>query len=605
MKKFLRLKEYFYKYRWSIVSGFGFLLLTNITSLAAPWVLKLAIDSLKSSLSLTPKTLLFYASLLVGVTIVQGAFRFFTRLILIGISRRIEYDFRNEILSHLQKLPWSFFTENKTGDIMTRTTEDLNAVRMALGPGFMHFFNTLVLFLAAGGLLFYINPRLAFFALLPLPLLSFMIRTLSRRIYQHFRGIQQQLADISTRVQENFAGIRIIKAYLQEEAELQAINKLGKEYVQKNLRLARIWGLFLPLMMLTSGLGAVIVLWLGGRQVIQGTLSLGEFVAFNSYLAMLIFPMMAMGWVINLFQRGAASMDRIVYILDEPPQEDIEIAPAHVIDTNIFQGQLEFRNLSFSYGKSTENRWTLKDINLVIPAGTTLGIVGPVGAGKSTLANLIPRLLEVTQGELLLDGVEISKLPLKELRKLVGYVPQESFLFSTSLKENILYGLDNLPAGLNVNEMERILHVSRIAELLQEAESFPEKFDTKLGERGVTLSGGQRQRTALARALVMEPKILILDDAFASVDTYTEGKILQHLKPFMTKRTCIIISHRISTLKDANQIIVLQEGQITEQGTHEELIQNNGFYTQIYHKQLLLDKLGTSRPLKGIIPNQF
>jgi len=592
LKKFLRLKKYFRQYRWSILAGFVFLLLTNMVSLAAPWILKNAIDSLNPSLA--PQTLLFYAALIVGVTVIQGVFRFLTRLILIGTSRRIEYDFRNDILAHLQRLPWAFFTENKTGDIMTRASEDLSAVRMALGPGFMHFFNTLVLFLAASGLLFYINPRLAFFALLPLPLLSFMIRTLSRRLYRHFRAVQQQLARISTRVQENFAGIRIIKTYLREEEEVQAIRKLGREYIQENLRLARIWGFFMPLMMFTSSLGAVIVLWLGGRQVIQGSLTLGEFVAFNSYLAMLIFPMMAMGWVINLFQRGAASLDRIAHILDEPPQEDVG---ADLCVGPIKGGQrrpplLEFRNLSFAY---EEERWILKDINLVIPAGSTLGIVGPVGAGKTTLANLIPRLLEVTKGELLLDGVEVQKLPLKQLRRLVGYVPQESFLFAASLKENILYGLDSLPP--DGDGMERILRVSRIAELLQEVESFPEKFDTQLGERGITLSGGQRQRTALARALVMEPKILILDDAFASVDTFTEGKILAHLKPFMAKRTCIIISHRISTLKDADRIIVLEEGRITEQGQHQELLQNNGFYAQIYRKQLLLEEIGCSRKL--------
>jgi ATP-binding cassette subfamily B protein len=342
----------------------------------------------------------------------------------------------------------------------------------------------------------------------------------------------------------------------------------------------------MPLMMFTSGLGAVIVLWLGGRQVIQGSLTLGEFVAFNSYLSMLIFPMMAIGWVINLFQRGAASLDRIAHILDEPPQEEKPVVSRQSSVISQFRGQLEFRNLSFSYEK---NRWILKDINLVIPAGSTLGIVGPVGAGKTTLANLIPRLLEVTKGELLLDGVEVQRLPLKQLRKLVGYVPQESFLFSASLKENILYGLDSLPP--DGDGMERILRVSRIAELLQEAESFPEKFDTQLGERGITLSGGQRQRTALARALVREPKILILDDAFASVDTFTEGRILNHLKPFMAERTCIIISHRVSTLKDADCIIVLQDGQIAEQGRHEELLQNDGFYAQIYRKQLLLEAI--------------
>ena len=583
MKKFfLRLKKYFYRYRYSIIAGSVCMLLGNLLSLAAPWVLKEAIDRLTPAI--TPRDLLFYAALIVGVTIVQGIFRFLTRRILIGTSRRIEYDFRNDILAHLQRLPWSFFRRNKTGDIMSRTTEDLNSVRMALGPGFMHFCNTLLLFLAVSGLLFHLNPRLAFFALLPLPCLSFAIRRLSRRLYRNFRNSQQQLAAISSRVQESFSGIRIIKAYCLEKAQVELIRRLGREYIDKNLRLARIWGMFFPLMMFTSGLAALIILWLGGRQVIQGTLSLGEFVAFNSYLAMLIFPMMAMGWVINLFQRGTAALDRICYILDTPPQPDVQpSSPAPA--ASAWQGRLEFRNLGFCY----EGRRVLAGINLTVEAGTTLGVVGAVGSGKSTLANLIVRLLEPTEGEILLDGVDIRRLPLQQLRRIIGYVPQEGFLFSTSLKENILYGVDCSPP--ECDEMAKMLQVAEIAQLRREAESFPRQFETRLGERGITLSGGQRQRTALARALALEPKILLLDDAFASVDSYTEKKILQELRPFAAKRTCIIISHRVCTLQHADQIIVLREGRIKERGTHEQLIKNEGFYARIYRKQLLLEEL--------------
>ncbi len=588
MKKFFRLKKYFYQYRWSILAGLIFLLLTNLVSLAAPWILKNAIDQLR--VSITSKALLGYALLIVGVTAVQGFFRFLVRFILIGTSRKIEYHFRNEILAHLQKLPWAFYVNNKTGDIMARVTEDLNAVRMAIGPGIMHFFNTIVLFIAASVLMFYINPKLAFYALLPLPVLSFLIRILSKRLYGHFQAVQRQLAAISTRVQENFAGIRIIKAYCREESEIRAVKELGEEYVRENMSLARVWGVFMPLMLFTSSLGMLIVIWLGGGQVIEGRLSLGEFVAFNGYLAMLIFPMMAMGWVVNLFQRGAVSMDRIAYLLDEPAQEK-EVSPIKPPKSG-FMGQLEFRNLSFCYEAADKKTPALNDINLKIPAGSSLGIIGPVGAGKTTLANLVPRLLEATRGQALLDGIDTKKMPLKDLRGQIGYVPQESFLFSTSLKENILYGQRCMSP--DCDEMEKIEGVSRIAELFKEVESFPGKFETRLGERGITLSGGQRQRTALARALVMEPNILILDDAFASVDSYTEGKILNHLKPFMAKRTCIIISHRISTIKDADHIIVLQEGRITERGNHAELLNNNGFYAKTYAKQILLDELRKS-----------
>ncbi|MBI5789104.1 MAG: ABC transporter ATP-binding protein [Candidatus Schekmanbacteria bacterium] len=582
MKNFLRLKKYFYQYRKSILAGVMCLVLTNLVSLTAPWVLKTAIDQLRQSL--THKRLFYYAALILGISIVQGIFRYLTRQILIGASRHIEYHFRNDITLHLQKLPWSFFIKHKTGDILARTTEDLNAVRMAIGPGIMHFSHTIVLFFVVAGLLFYINPVLAFWALLPLPVFSLYIKKNTKRVYQSFMSVQQKLSALTSHVQENFSGIRIIQAYQREEASIETFQKLGREYIQGNMELARYWGLLLPLMMLIYGLGQIIVLMLGGRQIILGQLSLGEFVAFNAYLAMLLFPMMALGWVMNLFQRGAAAMERISLILDEPEQENrgqLSETPA--------KGEIEFRHLHFSY-ETQNKKWALKNINLKIPAGTTLGIVGAVGAGKTTLVNLLPRLLEISQGQILIDNQEIRNIPLKALRSLIGYVPQEGFLFSASIKENILYGFECLID--KCNEEEKIIEAAQISQIWEEIHTLPERFETKLGERGITLSGGQRQRTALARALIRDPKILILDDSFASVDTYTERKILQHLKPFMAGRTCLIISHRISTVMDADRIIVLDEGEIVQQGRHEDLIRNpDGFYAKTYAKQLLLDEI--------------
>ena len=544
-------------------------------ALLIPYVLRYTIDGLKTLMN--KETLLLYALLIVSISIMAGFFRFLMTRRLMGVAFQIEYELRNDLFSHLQKLSLSYFHKTKTGDIMARATNDLKAVRMLVGPGIRNLLNTIIMGSAAIILMLIIDYKLTLYSLIPLPVLTIAVTIFSSRIFYRFQKVQEQFSSISVGVQENLTGIRVVKAYVQEGNEKRKFKQLNQDYMDKNISLVKIWGLFFPFIMLIAGIGMVIVLWLGGRLVIGGKISLGQFVQFNGYLMMLTWPMMALGWAINLVQRGSASMGRLIEILDQAPEiKDSE----YLEDIRTLEGEIEFKNVSFAYDKKV----VLKNIDLKIPKGITIGIIGPTGSGKSTLVNLIPRLLEVREGSLTIDGMEIKSIPLKILRKNIGYVPQETFLFSESLKENIIYGLE----GFDEAKLRRAVSISALSD---EIERFSQRYETPVGERGVTLSGGQKQRTALSRAIIGEPKILILDDAFSSVDVHTEEKILKQLRKFRKRRTCILVSHRTSTIEDADWIVVLKDGRIVEQGTHEELVARSGIYTDIWLQQQLREEL--------------
>ncbi|MCK4617657.1 ABC transporter ATP-binding protein [Candidatus Aerophobetes bacterium] len=571
----IRLKAYLLKHKRNLILAVFFSVGTNLLALLIPYVLRYTIDDLKTLMN--KETLLLYALLIVSISIMAGFFRFLMTRRLIGVAFQIEYELRNDLFSHLQKLSLSYFHKTKTGDIMARATNDLKAVRMLVGPGIRNLLNTIIMGSAAIILMLIIDYKLTLYSLIPLPVLTIAVTIFSSRIFYRFQKVQEQFSSISVGVQENLTGIRVVKAYVQEGNEKRKFKQLNQDYMDKNISLVKIWGLFFPFIMLIAGIGMVIVLWLGGRLVMAGKISLGQFVQFNGYLMMLTWPMMALGWAINLVQRGSASMGRLIEILDQAPEiKDSE----YLEDIRTLEGEIEFKNVSFAYDKKV----ILKNIDLKIPKGITIGIIGPTGSGKSTLVNLIPRLLEVREGSLTIDGMEIKSIPLKILRKNIGYVPQETFLFSESLKENIIYGLE----GFDEAKLRRAVSISALSD---EIERFSQRYETPVGERGVTLSGGQKQRTALSRAIIREPKILILDDAFSSVDVHTEEKILKQLRKFRKRRTCILVSHRTSTIEDADWIVVLKDGRIVEQGTHEELVARSGIYTDIWLQQQLREEL--------------
>jgi ATP-binding cassette subfamily B protein len=585
---------YLRKYQLTFWIGALCVLCNNGIWILFPLVIRRAIDDL--NLGVTRHKLLTYSALLLAVAGTKAIFQFLTRWILIGVSREIEFDLRNDLFTHLERLSYSFYQRTRTGDIMARATNDLNAVRMLAGPGIMYSANTVVF--TAGALVFMlsISPRLTLFAFLPLPVVSIVVQYFGRKIHERFERIQAMFSNISAKAQENFSGARLIRAYVQEQAEIASFERENTEYIARSLKLVRLMGMLWPTLETLLGVAIVIVLWIGGREVLLHRISVGSFVAFNTYMVQLTWPIISLGWVINIFQRGTASMGRIQNLLAEQPEVTDAGVPASGAPTEV-GGEIEFRNLSFHYGHTLiaaergmgqvhGDEAVLKNINLRVPEGTSLAIVGPTGSGKSTLVSLIPRIYDAAEGAVLIDGRPIREFPLEVLRRNIGFVPQETFLFSDTIRENIAFGAERATDA----EIRRAAEAANIAD---EIESFPDGYNTLVGERGLTLSGGQKQRTAIARALIRSPRILVLDDALASVDTQTEDRILNHLREIMQGRTTIFISHRVSTVRNADRIAVLHDGQIVEYGTHEELIERNGYYTELYNKQLLEEELET------------
>ncbi len=576
LKALSRLSKYLRRHRKALIVGSVCILVLQLIGLAIPWLMKLAVDAIPKATRV--QELFKYGALIVAASVVQGVFRFAMRWLMIGASREMEYELRKDLFVHLLELSPSYFSRTKTGDIMARATNDASAVREFLGPGIMYSVNTVITLVAATALMLYIDPLLTAFALLPIPALALVVNRFGRVVREKFELVQQQFSRLTARAHESISGVRVVKAYAAEEPDRRRFAALNEEYVAKNLSLVRVWGVFHPLIALVGGVGAVIVLWLGGLQVIHGRISLGDFVAFSGYLAMLTWPAIAMGWVVNLVQRGAASMMRIAQILDEKP----EMSDCGTLPVQSVRGEIEFRNVSFSYYPG--GPLVLKDVSFRLPAGKKLAIVGRTGCGKSTLINLVPRLFQPASGEILIDGVDIRKIPLAVLRRHIGYVPQESFLFSDTIRANIAYGLSSA-------RDEEIAEVAEMAKIAEEVEEFASRFDTVIGERGITLSGGQKQRTAISRAVIVNPAILLLDDVFSNVDTETERHILARLKAKLGDRTWMIVSHRVSTIYEADEIIVLDNGTVAERGTHEELLRTGKLYKELHRRQVLAEEL--------------
>jgi ATP-binding cassette, subfamily B, multidrug efflux pump len=578
-----RLLPYFSRHRRALLFGLACIFATTAIQLLSPWVLKYAVDDL--SAGVTRGKLGFYAAILFMVSAAGGVFRFLMRRTIIGVSRDVEYDLRNEFLRHLQRLPPEYFRAHRTGDLMSRATNDLNAVRMMAGPSVMYASQTTLVFVVAIALMLSIDARLTLIGLIPLPLVSVAVKYFGSAIHKRFEQIQAQLSELSAVAQENLSGVRVVRAYGQAEAELARFQRANDEYVERNRGLIRLQGAFYPSMTLLLGLGGLLVLWQGSRDVIEGRITVGELVAFNAYLVMLAWPMIAFGWVTNMLQRGMASWKRMLEVLDvEPaiadPANPVELDPGSVA------GRVELRNLNFRYGETP----ILNDITLTVEPGQTAAIVGATGSGKSTLIQLLTRLLDPPPGTVFVDGVDVRTLRLSTLRRIVGIAPQEPFLFSDTIEANVAFAPEvaMLPSE---ERRARVETAAALARLDKDLADFPKGYDTLVGERGITLSGGQKQRTALARALAMDPRILVLDDALSAVDTYTEEEILERLRQVRRARTCLIVAHRLSTVRDADLIVVLQDGRIVERGAHAELLAAGGQYADLYQKQLLEEEL--------------
>jgi len=574
-----RLIFYLARYWRSFALGFICVVLSTSIAMAGPWVLRYAIDDLQ--LSLTPEKVRFYAGVLLLLAAVGGVFRFLMRRIIVGASREFEYDLRNDFFAALQRLHIGYFQQHRTGDLMSRATSDLGAVRMMMGPAVMYTASTGLTFIVAVVLMVSISPRLTLVALVPLPFVTLAVKYFGAKIHARFEKIQEQLSDISAIAQESLAGVRVVRAYRQEPAELAKFRAANEEYVRRNRALIRLQGVYFPSMGLLMGIGALLVLWLGSRQVVAGQMTIGELVAFNAYFVMLGWPMIAFGWVTNLLQRGLASWKRLLDVLDAHSP----ISDAEADTPGPLTGAVEFRNVHLALGGMP----ILRGISLTVPAGTTTAIVGATGSGKSTLISLLPRLYDAPPGTVFVDGIDVRRIPLQYLRGAIGYVSQEPFLFSMTLAENVAFG-----AREQQNVAAEVTRVASIARLDKDLPQFPDGYDTMVGERGITLSGGQKQRVALARALILNPRILVLDDALSAVDTHTEEEILGRLRRELPGRTAIIVSHRVSTIRGADQIIVLERGEVAERGTHDDLVRRGGLYADLYRKQQLEEELKAS-----------